>query len=150
MDCCYTLTSTNTFDGYSYRLTFLNFIGCFFHLKHTLACIVEGVNTFSCNGFASFIDKFDSMFTRSQVICFIDHLATFTSCILGLNICNFLTIHINRHFPVVWIDGRNNICFCSCEAVSYASVFLVGPHRCSTDTFRFIIPSCIFFIGCGI
>ena len=147
MDCCYSFATTNTFNGYSNRLTFLNFIGRFFHLKHTFTSIVERVDTFRCNRLASLIDKLDSMFTWSQVICFIDHLATFTSCIFGLDICNLLTIHVNGHFTVVWINCRHYICFCSSEAVGYASIFLVSPHRCSADAFRFIIPSCILFIS---
>ena len=147
MDCCCSFATTNTFNRYSNRLTFLNFIGCFFHLKHTLAGIVERVDTFSCNSFSSFIDEFDGMFTWSQVFSFINHLATFTSCIIGLYVCNLLTIHVNGHFTVVWINCRHYICFCSSETVCNTSIFLVSPHRCSADAFRFIIPSCILFIS---
>ena len=147
MDCCCSFATTNTFNGYSNRLTFLNFIGRFFHLKHTLAGIVERVDTFRCNSFTSFVDEFDGMFTWSQVFSFINQLATFTSCIIGLDICNLLTIHVNGYFTVVWINCRHYICFCSSETVGYTSIFLVSPHRCSADAFRFIIPSCILFIS---
>ena len=147
MDCCCSFATTNTLNGYSNRLTFLNFIGCFFHLKHTFTRIVERVDTFSRNSFTSFVNEFDGMFTWSQVFCFINHLATFTSCIIGLYVCNLFTIHVNGHFTVVWINCRHYICFCSSETVGYTSIFLVSPHRCSADAFRFIIPSRILFIS---
>ena len=147
MNCRSSFATTNTFDGYSNWLAFLNFIACFFQLKHTFTSIIERVDTFSCNSFASFVDEFDGVFTWSQVICFINHLATFTSCIIRLYVCNLLTIHVNGHFTVVWINCRHYICFCSSETVCNTSIFLVSPHRCSADAFRFIIPSCILFIS---
>ena len=150
MNCCSSFATTNTFNRYSDRLAFLNFIGCFFQLKHTLTSIVECIDTFSCNSFASFVDEFDGMFTWSQVICFINHLATFTSCIIGLYVCNLLIINVNRHFTVVWIHCRYDISLSSIETVSHACIFLVSPHGCTTDAFRFVIPGCICFVSCCI
>ena len=150
MNCRSSFATTNTFDGYSNWLTFLNFIGCFFQLKHTLTSIIKRIDTFSCNSFACFINEFDRVFAWSQVICFINHLATFTSCILSLHICNLLTIYINRHFTMMWIHCRYDISLSSVETVGYASIFFIGPHGCTTNTFRFIIPDCISFIGCCI
>ena len=148
MNCCSSFATTNTFNGYSNWLTFLNFIGCFFQLKHTFTSIIERVDTFSCNSFSSFVNEFDGMFTWSQVICFINHLATFTSRIIGLYVCNLLTINVNGHFTVVWIHCRYDISLSSVETVGYACIFLVSPHRCSADTFRFVIPGCICFVSC--
>ena len=90
------------------------------------------------------------MFTWSQVICFINHLATFTSCIIGLYVCNLLTIHVNWHFTMIWIHCRYGISLSSIETVSHACIFFIGPPGCTTNTFRFIIPDCISFIGCCI
>ena len=150
MNCCCSFATTNTFNGYSNWLTFLNFIGCFFQLKHTFTSIIERVDPFSCNSFSSFVNKFDGMFTWSQVICFIDHLTTLASRIIGLYVCNLLTINVNGHFTVVWIYCRYDISLSSVEAIGYACIFLVSPHRCSADTFRFVIPGCICFISCCI
>ena len=49
---------------------------------------------------------------------------------------------------MTWVDCRDDIGLGSCEGIAYFGVFLIGPHRSATNTFRFMVPSCTGCIRC--
>ena len=49
---------------------------------------------------------------------------------------------------MTWVDCRDDIGLGSCKGIAYFGIFLIGPHRSATNTFRFIVPSCSGCICC--